>query len=162
MPSFTQSREEFVEEYLIQLFRNENVEEKQPFFSKCFTYDVSLANQPFPLDVNLFNEETKLVISMLIQLLGIDAYKFLPGVLMSMLLKISMSQSESYSPQPPCLKFDEFLDENIHSQLVNFHNAKDFRFHPYLIRMFYFSMKKNYISQRCYLQQRSVITFSNI
>ena len=57
-PSFTLNTKEFVEEDLIQQFRHAAIEEKQPFFSKFFRNDVSLTNQPFPLDINLFNEES--------------------------------------------------------------------------------------------------------
>ena len=64
-PSFTLIQEDFNDEDLIQSFRHATLEQKQPFFSKCFRSNVSLANQAFPLDVNLFNEETKLVVSML-------------------------------------------------------------------------------------------------
>ena len=38
--------------------------------------------------------------------------------------------------QSCCLKFDEFLDENICSQLANFHGTKVFRFQSILLRMF--------------------------
>ena len=34
------------------------------------------------------------------------------------------------------LKFDEFLDENIPSQLANFHDNRVFRFQSFLLRMF--------------------------
>ena len=32
--------------------------------------------------------------------------------------------------------FDEFLAENIHYQLMNFHDARTFRFQSFLLRMF--------------------------
>ena len=32
--------------------------------------------------------------------------------------------------------FDEFLDENIFSQLAKFHNTRVFRFQSFLLRMF--------------------------
>ena len=35
-----------------------------------------------------------------------------------------------------CLKFDEFLTENIHSQLANLHDTRVFRFQSFLLRMF--------------------------
>ena len=57
---------------------------------------------------------------------------------MSLLFRIRMIQSESQYSQSLCLKFDEFLDESIHSHLVNFQNTKHFRFQSYLIRMFLF------------------------
>ena len=37
--------------------------------------------------------------------------------------------------QSCCLKFDEFLAENIRSQLANFHGTKVFRFHSFFMRM---------------------------
>ena len=80
-------------------------------FSKCFRTDVSLSNETFPLDINLFNEESKLVISMLSQFLGLDTNIFVPELLMSLLFKINISQLESQSPLPTCLKFDEFVAE---------------------------------------------------
>ena len=55
---------------------------------------MSLSNQPFPLDINLFNEESQLVISMLSQFLGLDPDRFLPELLMSLLFKMSMIQSD--------------------------------------------------------------------
>ena len=94
-PSFTLHREEFVEEDLIQQFRHASIEEKQPFFFKWFRTNVSLTNQLFPLDISLFNEESQLVISMLSQFLGLDADRFFLELLMSLLFKMSMSQSDS-------------------------------------------------------------------
>ena len=80
---------------------------------------------------------------MLSQFLGLDTNKFVPKLLMSLLFKISMSQSESQSHQPPSLKYDEFLAETIHSQLVNFHTTKHFRFQSYLVTMFLFFNEEN-------------------
>ena len=84
------------------------------FFSKCFKTDVSTTGLPFPLDIILFNEESHMVISMLIQFLGLDTYRFVPELLLSFIFKMSMSV-ESQSSQFPHLKYDELLDENIHS-----------------------------------------------
>ena len=74
-PTFTQNHEEFNEEYLIQFFKHAVVEQKQPFFLKCFRSHISLDNQPFPLDVNLFNEEIKIIVSMMSQFLRLDTYR---------------------------------------------------------------------------------------
>ena len=38
--------------------------------------------------------------------------------------------------QSSCLKFNEFLAENIHSQLINFHKTKSFIFQSFLLKMF--------------------------
>ena len=61
----------------------------------------------------MFNEDSKLVISLLNQFLGLDTDRFVPEVLFSPLFKMSMCQSESKLSQLPCLKFDELLIENI-------------------------------------------------
>ena len=62
---------------------------------------------------------------------------------MSLLFRVSVSQSEFQSLPPPCLKFDEFLVESIHSQLVNFHSTIHFRFQSYLTIMFLFFNEEN-------------------
>ena len=72
-------------------------------------------NQPFPPDVNMFNEVTKLIVSMLSQFLGLDIDIYVLESVMSLLFRFSMSESESQYLPPPCLKFDEFLPESIHS-----------------------------------------------
>ena len=141
--SFTLSREDFNEKNLIHYFREETLEKKQSFFTTYFRSYVSLQNQYFHVDTNLFNEETKLVISLMIQFLGLDTDKYVTELLMSLLFKVSTSQSEPQSSQLVGLKFDEFLNESIHSQLVNFHNTNNFRFQSYLIRMFLFFNEEN-------------------
>ena len=62
---------------------------------------------------------------------------------MSILFKISMIQSKSQSHHSPFPKFDEFLAETIHSQLVNFHTTRYFMSQSYLIKMFLFSNEEN-------------------
>ena len=71
------------------------MKKKQPFFFEYFRSDVSLDNQPFTLDLNLFYEETKMIVSMMSQLLGLDTYIYVPEFLMSLLFIVSMSQSNS-------------------------------------------------------------------
>ena len=94
-PSFTLKQEYFVEENLIVQFRHVVDEEKQIFYSKILKSDVFIVGQSFPLDVSLFNEESRLVISMLSQFLGMDTDRFVLELLLSLLFKMSMSQSES-------------------------------------------------------------------
>ena len=83
---------------------------------------MSHQNQDFPVDTNLFNKESKLVISLMSQFLGLDTDRYVTELLMILLFKVSTSQSEPQSSQLVFLKFDEFLAERIHSQMVNFHN----------------------------------------
>ena len=127
----------------MQFFRHATIEQKQPFFLKCLRSNVSLDNKTFPLDVNLFNEETKIIVSMMSWFLELDTYKYILDFLMSPLFGVSMTQSESQYLPTPCLKFDKFLAEIIHSRLVNFHNTRHFRFQSYLIRMFFFFNEEN-------------------
>ena len=75
---------------------------------------------------------------MMSQILGLDKDIYVLEFLKSLMFIISMSQSEPEYLPPPFLKFDEFIAESIHSQLVNFHSTRHFRFQSYLIRMFLF------------------------
>ena len=99
---------------------------KKTFFNTSFMPDVFLQNQAFPVDTSFFNDETQSVISLMNQFLGLDTDKNVIESLMSLLFKITTSQVDS--SQYCCLKFDEFVVESIHSQLVNFHNIRFCRF----------------------------------
>ena len=123
--------------------RHDTVEEKKIFYSKILKSGIFVATETFPLDINPFNEESKWLISLLSQFLRLDTDKFLLEVLLSMLFRLSLHQPESRHSQLLCLKFDEFLDENVHSQQVNFHTTRHFRFESYLFRMFLFFNEEN-------------------
>ena len=66
------------------------------------------------------------------QLLGLDTNGYVTESLFSMVFDLSTFLVESKLPghsiQSCCLKFDEFLAENIRSHLVNFHDTRVFRF----------------------------------
>ena len=85
---------------------------------------------------------------MLCQFLVLHIAKYIPETIMSRLFILSTcpieSDESSQSLQVSCIKFDEFLDENIHSQLMNFHKTKTFRFQSYLLKIF-LSFKKDNI-----------------
>ena len=74
------------------------------------------------------------------QFLGLDTNKYVTKPLIILLFFLSTVQVEleeySQSVQSSCLKFDEFLAENIHSHLVDFHKTRSFKFHSYLLKMF--------------------------
>ena len=77
---------------------------------------MSLQNKAFPVDSNMFNDETQLVISLMSHFLGLDTHIYVTELLMSFLFKVSTSPSESsQSGQLVFLKYDEFLAERIHS-----------------------------------------------
>ena len=128
---------------MIDHLRHVTVEEKKIFYSKSINPDIYVANEPFPVDINMFNEESQWVISLLSLFLGLDTDKFVPEVLLSLLFRLSLHQPKSESIWLSCLKFDEFLDENIHSQLVNLHMNIHFIFQSYLVIMFLFFNEEN-------------------
>ena len=72
--------------------------------------------------------------------LGIDTDKYVTEPLMSLLFTLSScpidSEDSSESAQSSCLRFDELLAENIHSQLVDFHQTRTFNFQYFLLNMF--------------------------
>ena len=74
------------------------------------------------------------------QFLGMDTKEYIIDSMISLLFTLSTypfdSQEPSQSFQVSYLRFDEFLDENIHSQLVDFPKTRTFRFQSYLLRMF--------------------------
>ena len=75
----------------------------------------------------------------MIQFLGLDTDRYVTESLMSLLFRVSTCPVESIeSGQSCCIKFDEFLAKSIHSQLVNFHSTRFFRYQSYLLKMFLF------------------------
>ena len=121
------------------------MERKQAIFSSCFKPDVSLQNQAFPISSNMFTDETQSIISLISQFLGLDTNSYVIDSLMSLLFKVSTGQIECVeSAQSCCLKFDEFLAENMHSQLVNFQSTSFFRYQSYMVNMFLFFNEENF------------------
>ena len=55
--SFTLNQEDFVKENLIEQFIHAAIEEKQIFYSNSVKTVVSIADEPFPLDISMFIEE---------------------------------------------------------------------------------------------------------
>ena len=123
---------EYNKESIVQYFRESIIEKKHDFFKSCFKPNVELQIQPFPIDANLFDEETQCVITLMSQFLGLDTDKYSTKPLMSLMFVISTcpveSEESSQLIKTSFLKFDEFLDGNIHSQLMDFHKTKTFRF----------------------------------
>ena len=121
------------------------MEQKQAIFSSCFKPDVSLQNQAFPVSSNMFTDETQSIISLISQFLGLDTNSYVTASLMSLLFKVSTGQIECVDfGESCCLKFDEFLAENMHSQLVNFQSTSFFRYQSYIINMFLFFNEENF------------------
>ena len=145
---FTHMSKDLNEESIVQFFRESTIEQKHVFFKTWFKTNVLLQNQPFLVYSRLFNDETQCVITLISQFLGLDIDKFATEPLLSLLFTISTghveSEGSSQLRQSCCLKFDEFLAENIHSRLVDFHNTRCFRFQSYLVKMFLFFNEENF------------------
>ena len=87
-----------------------------PFSLPSFKPNVSLQNQAFLVDTNMFNDETQLVISLMSHFLGLDTDTSVIELLMSFPFKVRTSPSKSsQSVQSVCFKYYEFLAESIHS-----------------------------------------------
>ena len=84
----------------------------------------------YTINLELFNEEVQSCVTLASQFLGLDTNGYVTEPLLSLLFVPSTCHVEleliGQSFQSRCLKFDEFLPENIHSQLVNFHNTRVF------------------------------------
>ena len=72
--------------------------------------------------------------------LGLVLDKYMIKPLMNLLFVLSTFPVESIQSslliQISCLKFDDLLAENIHSQLMHFHKTSTFIFQSYLLKMF--------------------------
>ena len=137
---FTLKAKDYSEESILWCFKESTIERKKEFFKRCFKLEDESSNPSFRVDAALFNEETKCVVTMLCQFLGLDTDKYIPETLMSLLFILSTCLVESDKPsqslQVSCINCYEFLAENIHYQLMNFHKTKTFRFQSYLLKMF--------------------------
>ena len=51
---------------------------KNKFLTQSLKLDVYFVDEPFTFDINMFNEESQLVISLLSQFLGLDIDRFVP------------------------------------------------------------------------------------
>ena len=84
------------------------------------------------MDANIFNEETQCIFTFMSQFLGLDTNNYVNDPLMSLLFVMSYfpveSEESSQLIKKSCLKFDEFLVDNIRSQLMDFHKTKNLIF----------------------------------
>ena len=74
---FSKTSKEYKEENLVQFFREFPVKQKETFLKSCSKPDSQLLNQPFPIDYNLFNEETQSLLTLESQFLGLDTNKYI-------------------------------------------------------------------------------------
>ena len=67
---FSQISKEYKEENLAHFFLESLVEQKENFLKAYSKPDSQLLNHPFPIDYNLFNEETQSLITLTSHFLG--------------------------------------------------------------------------------------------
>ena len=143
----TLKAKDYNEESILRCFKDSTIERNQEFYKRCFKPEDESSSPSFLVNETMFNEETKCVVTMLCQFLGLVIDKYILETLMSLLFILSSCPVESDEPnqslQVSCIKFDEFLVENIHSQLMKFHKAKTFMFESYLLKMFLSFNKDN-------------------
>ena len=137
---FSQTSKEYKEDNLLQVFQESSVEQKETLLKTFSKPEIQFLNKHVLIYYNLVNEETQSLITLASQFLGMDMNKFITKPLLSLILILSTGQVGSnplsQSMQSSCLKFDDFLAENIHSQLINFHKTRYFRFQSFLLRIF--------------------------
>ena len=96
--------------------------------SRLLKPDQVLDKLSFPYDLQVFQDSVKPFFALLSQVLDLDSDKQVQEVMVS--LSYKLSQSESVSQE---INFDEFLVKSIHSQLMNFHMEKTFRYQILLL-----------------------------
>ena len=121
-------------------FRESTDKSKEAFLKACSKPNGEFINLSYPIDLSQFNEENQWCISLVSQFLVLDTNAYVIESLLSLLFVLSTCPAEpellKQSYHSCCLKFDEFLADNIRSQLANFHDTKVFIFQSFLLRMF--------------------------
>ena len=74
-----------------------------------------------------------MVMSLVSQILGLDDDIHISEVILGFLLRISSIEPESHLIH--CFNLDEYLDEFIHVQLVEFPKVRFFKYQSYLLNM---------------------------
>ena len=136
---FLHISQKYREENIVHFFRESTVEDRDAFLKSCSKPNVEVISLSYPINLNQFNEESQWCVTLASQFLGIDTNGYITESLLSLLFFLSTCPVELELPgksfQSCCLKFDEFLAENICSQLANFYDTKVFRFQSFLLRM---------------------------
>ena len=113
----------FDEESLLRSFRQIENEVKLGFMSNLLKPDHVSEKLSFPYDLQVFKDCVKPFFALLSQVLGLDNDKKVQEVMVSLMYSLSQFVSTNQD-----INFDEFLAESIHSQLMNFHTEKAFRY----------------------------------
>ena len=104
---FIQLSNEYNEGEILHFFQESSDEQKDAFIKACLKPEIQLSNPPFPIDFILFNEETRPIIILASQFLGLDSSQFITKPFLSLIFILSSSQvvlGMSSQPSPPtCL-----------------------------------------------------------
>lgn len=120
----------FNEENLIRSFRQVENEVKLGFLSSLLNTDQHTEKVAFPSNLQDFKDYVKPFFALLSQVLGLDSDRKVQEVIVSLVYTLSQSKTTGQD-----INFDEFLAENIHSQLMNFHSERTFRHQTLLLKM---------------------------
>ena len=86
---------EYNEEDILRFFQRSSAEQKEAFLKTCLNPEIQFSNPLFPIDFDMFNEETQSVITLASQFLGMDSNQFVTEHLLSPIFTLSSSQVAS-------------------------------------------------------------------
>jgi hypothetical protein len=93
------------------------------------------------MNVSIMVIEVQWVCSPLSQILGLDNDKHVVEVMLGFLLAFFQSDSSL----SVCISFDQFIADNIHKQLVNFHSVRHFGYYTHLLKIFLETNKREFL-----------------
>jgi hypothetical protein len=138
--SFSIVSEPFDEENLIRVYRECPSEVKDLFLQTIVKPEHLSESLSLPMNVSIMVIEVQWVCSLLSQILGLDNDKHVVEVMLGFLLAFFQSESSL----SVCISFDQFIADNIHKQLVNFHSLRHFRYYTYLLKIFLETNKREF------------------
>ena len=110
--NFPDNCESLNESVLVEMYKSCKTEVRCQFLSSILKYGQSLEELFLPYNVNIFKKEVQMVMSLVIQILGLDDDIHVSEVVLGFLLRISSIEPESHLIH--CFNLDEYLDETIH------------------------------------------------
>ena len=122
--NFPDNCESLNEPVLVEMYKNCKTEVRCQFHSSILKSGQSLEGLFLPYNVNIFKKYVQLVMSLFSQILGLDDDIHISEVVLGFLLSISSIDPESHLIH--CFSLDEYLDEVIHVQLVEFPKVRFF------------------------------------
>jgi hypothetical protein len=158
--SFSTIYEPFNEDKLIRVYREWPSEVRDLFLQTIVKPENFSKSLSLPMNVNIKVIEVQWVCSLLSQVLGLDNEKYLVDVMLGFLLKFFKSEfGLSFY-----INFDQFLDDNIHTQLANFLYMRHFKYYTYLLIIFLETNKRefpeaSFVSTEC--KRITILIFIN-